>query len=93
MLCFLKINIVILCGIIFHCNFFNDYEIDHYKSGRGAKTKKFQLDLYLEEPRLNKKTKFKVRSSLSVERALQSVFSALFNSKGSHKHSDNHCCF
>ena len=50
--------------------FFNDQEFDHYESNRGVKTKKSQLDLYLEEPKLNKKTKFKVRSSLLVERTL-----------------------
>ena len=57
------------------------------------KQKKSQLDLYLEEPRLNKKEKFKVRSSLLVERALHSVSKALFNGTGSYEHSDNHCCF
>ena len=50
--------------------FFNDQEFDHYESNRGVKTKKSQLDLYLEEPKLNKKTKFKVRNSLLVERTL-----------------------
>ena len=40
--------------------FFNDKEFDHYESGRGVKTKKYQLDLYLEEPRLNKKQKSKL---------------------------------
>ena len=57
------------------------------------KQKKSQLDLYLEEPRLNKKEKFKVRSSLLVERVLHSVSKALFNGTGSYEHSDNHCCF
>ena len=41
MLCyvFLIIKIVMLCGIIFHCNFFfNDQEFDHYESGRGTKS-------------------------------------------------------
>ena len=50
-----------LCGIIFHCNFFfNDQEFDHYESGRGTKTKKSQLDLYLGEPRLDKKQNSKL---------------------------------
>ena len=49
-----------LCDIIFHCNFFNDQEFDHYESGHGTKTKKSQLDLYLEEPRLNKKQNSKL---------------------------------
>jgi len=41
--------------LFFIAIFFNDYEFDHYESGHGAKTKKSQLDLYLEEPRLNKR--------------------------------------
>ena len=50
-----------LCGIIFHCNFFNDQEFEHYESGRGAKKKKkSQLDLYLKEPRLSKKKNSKM---------------------------------
>ncbi|XP_050245979.1 uncharacterized protein LOC126693980 [Quercus robur] len=37
-----------------------DDEFDHYESGRGTKTKKSQLDLYLEEPRLDKKKNSKL---------------------------------
>ena len=56
------------------------------------KTKTSQLDLYLEKPRLSKK-KFKVGSSLLVERDLQLVSRALFKGTGSHEHSNNHFCF
>ncbi|KAL4627208.1 hypothetical protein ACB092_05G151700 [Castanea dentata] len=35
-------------------------EFEHYGSGRGAKTKKSQLDLHLEEPRLRKKKNSKL---------------------------------
>ena len=73
--------------------FFNDQEFVHYESGRGAKTKKSQLDLYLEEPRLNKNSKFKVGNSFLVERELQLISRALFNGTGSHEHSNNHCYF
>ena len=33
--------------LFFIAIFFNDQEFDHYESGRGAKTKKSQLNLYL----------------------------------------------
>nr|XP_023904215.1 zinc finger BED domain-containing protein RICESLEEPER 2-like [Quercus suber] len=37
-----------------------DDEFDHYESGRGTKTKKSQMDLYLEEFRLDKKQNSKL---------------------------------
>ena len=63
MLCyvFLIIRIVMLCGIIFHCNFFLMIRnLIIMKVVMVPKQKKSQLDLYLKELRLNKKQNSKL---------------------------------
>ena len=65
MLCyvFLIIRIVTLCGIIFHCNFFLMIRnLIIMKVVMVPKQKISQLDLYLEELRLNKKQNSKLEA-------------------------------
>ena len=65
MLCyvFLIIRIVMLCCIFFHCNFFLMIRnLIIMKVVMVPKQKKSQLDLYLEELRLNKKQNSKLEA-------------------------------
>ena len=60
---FLIIKIVMLYGIIFHCNFFlmiRNLSFMKVVMVPKKKKKKSQLDLYLEEPNLSKKKNFKL---------------------------------
>ena len=57
---FLIIKIVMLCGIIFHCNFFLMIRNLSFMKVVMVPKKKSQLNLYLEEPRLSKKENSKL---------------------------------